>query len=104
MAIDKQDCIYQSTKGFYTYLQSKKANIANNNPSVPQTTPAMIPMCSSRSIKNIECSPLNKEPPDDDLGAKVLIASHPGCNKILLFREKAPKCMILFPTMDLVPA
>ena len=89
-----------------SYLQSKNAKMANSNPRVPQTTPAMTPICSSRSFKNMECSPFIIEPPipEDDLGAKVRIASHPGCKSILLFLENSPKCIFLFPTTDLVPA
>ena len=66
----------------------------------------MTPICSSRSFKNMECSPFIIEPPipEDDLGAKVRIASHPGCKSILLFLENSPKCIFLFPTTDLVPA
>ena len=86
------------------YLQSKKAKMASSNPSVPQTTPAITPMCSSKSTRKIELPPSIKDPPEVDLGENLLIASHPGCKSIRLGFENSPKCMVLFPTTDFVPA
>ena len=67
----------------YFYLQSMNANIASRSPRVPQTAPAMTPRCSSRSLKMKRAPPLPPLPPsDDDIGAKVLIASQPGWQHI----------------------
>ena len=86
------------------YLQRRNAKIAKSNPRVPQTTPAITPICSSKSTKKTECSPFIIDPPEVDLGENLLIASHPGCKRIRRFLEKSPKCIVRFPTTDFVPA
>ena len=89
------------SKIIWAYLRMRNMNRARSKPSVPQTTPAMVPKCSSRSIMTME---LPADPSASLLGENDLMASQPGWRRSLLTLEKWPKCMSLSPTMERVAA